>query len=451
MGSSFETIDRFAVALAQAVVRWRYAVIVAAVAIAAAIGTGATRLEFANNYRVFFSAENPELIAFEDLQATYTKNDNFLFVVEPNRGDVFGAETIAVVESLTDAAWQIPYAIRVDSISNFQHSYAIDDELIVEDLFVDGASLDDVERARRGEIALTEPLLRNQLVTPDADATAVNVVLQYPEESLTEIPEAVAFARELRDRIAAEYPGTTISLTGVSMLNNAFAETGVADLGTLMPVMFGVILLLTLLITRSVAATAATVAVIALSSMAAMGWAGFAGIALTPISGSAPIVILTLAIADSIHILTSLRTAMRDGMSRTAAIAEALRLNLMPVTITSLTTVIGFLALNFSDSPPFWHLGNITAVGIAFAWAYSLTILPALMSLLPYRVEAANDATFAMRAVGPSSDVRHRLPAAAVDRDRGCNARADGLHSDDRAQRRVDEVLRPADRVSSRD
>jgi len=331
MGNSFQTIDRFAERLTRGVIRWRWLVVLAAVTSALAIGSGAGNLEFANNYRVFFSDENPELTAFEDLQATYTKNDNFLFVMEPADGDAFSAETIAAVETLTEAAWKIPYAIRVDSISNFQHSYGIDDDLIVEDLFRDAEQMNAAERSRRGNVALAEPLLLNQLITQDAAVTAVNVVLQYPELSLTEVPEAVAHARNLRGQIETQYPHIDISLTGVSMLNNAFAETGTADLATLVPVMFGVILLLTLLILRSVPATLATLGVILLSTMVGMGWAGFVGIKLTPISGSAPIIILTLAIADSIHILMSLRASMREGMAKDDALVEALRLNFLPV------------------------------------------------------------------------------------------------------------------------
>ena len=67
MGNSFQTIDRFATGLARAVIRWRWAVLVAAIASAVLIGSGAAKLEFANNYRVFFSDENPELVAFEAL------------------------------------------------------------------------------------------------------------------------------------------------------------------------------------------------------------------------------------------------------------------------------------------------------------------------------------------------------------------------------------------------
>jgi len=397
MGTYFKAIDRFAAALTRGVIAHRGLVLIAAALFAVMIATGASKLEFSTNYRVFFSEANPELQAFEELQNTYTKNDNFFFVVEPKEGAAFDRDTLAAVEELTEAAWQIPYTIRVDSVSNFQHTYATEDDLIVEDLVRDAEGKDASFLEDRRDVALAEPLLSNQILTPDGNVTAVNVVLQYPEKEFMEVPAAVEHARGLKADIEAKYPELTIHLTGVSMLNNAFAETGMMDAGTLMPLMFLVIFLLTWLIIRSLTATFSTLLVIGLSTVVAMGAAGFAGIKLTPIAMSAPIVILTLAVADSIHILMSLRGLMRDGMAKTEALVEAVRINFLPVTITSLTTIVGFLSLNFSDSPPYWHLGNITAVGIAAAWIYSLTLLPAALSLLPYRVKEKTGTEWSQR------------------------------------------------------
>lgn len=220
-----------------------------------------------------------------------------------------------------------------------------------------------------------------------------------------EVPEAVNFARDLAAQIEAEYPAIEVHLTGVSMLNNAFAETGMSDGATLMPMMFVVIFALTWLIIRSFYATFATLVIIALSSIIGMGVAGYFGVKLTPISMSAPIVILTLAVADSIHILLSLRGLMRDGMAKYEAIVEAVRINFLPVSITSITTIVGFLALNFSDAPPYWHLGNITAVGIAAAWLYSVTLLPALLSILPYRVKQTKSTEWSQRTMERFADL----------------------------------------------
>lgn len=381
-------IDALAVALARWSLRHRLLVIALSLLSVALIASGARYLDFATNYRVFFSGENPDLVAFEDFQATYTKNDNFLFVLQPANGDAFSPRMAELQEKLTEKAWQIPYSIRVDSISNFQHSWASGDDLTVEDLIKDGGALSQKALDEKRAVALAEPLLRDNLISGDGDTVGINVVLQYPEKTLSEVPESAAKARAIRDWVEAEYPDVTVALTGISMMNNSFSESAVGDVMTLVPVMYGVLLLVTFLSLRSVPATLATLAIIVLSSLAAMGAGGWMGVELTPISMTTPTIVLTLAIADSIHILITLRDQMRAGMAKRDAIVEAMRVNFLAITITTVTTIVGFLALNFSDSPPFHHLGNMTAAGIAAAWALSAFLLPALMSLLPMRVKA---------------------------------------------------------------
>ncbi|MBX2809295.1 MAG: MMPL family transporter [Cellvibrionaceae bacterium] len=387
MSGYFNKFDSFSDSYTKNSLKNRWIILLVSIFIAIGVGSGGRFLEFSNDYRMFFSKENPELSAFEKLQSDYTKNDNFLFVIEPADGEVFSRRTLSQIEELTALAWKIPYAIRVDSLSNFQHTVGIEDDLIVEDMIVNSADLSSKLIAEKKAIALAEPLIVNNLLTPEANAAAINVIVQYPQKTLTEVPEAAAKARNIRSEILSKYPDSKIYLTGVSMLNNAFSEAGFGDIATLIPLMFLVIIGITLIMVRSLFAVFATLLVIVFSIMTAMGSAGYAGIQLSPISGSAPIIILTLAIADSIHILTSLRKAMRDGLCKTEAIIFAIRHNVVPVTITSLTTIVGFLALNLSDAPPFWHLGNITAVGVFSAWVFSLTLLPALISLLPYKVK----------------------------------------------------------------
>jgi len=383
-------IDGFAVAFTRNVIRFRWLVIMLSIAIAGAVATGIPKLAYDNNYRAFFSPENPELQDFENLQKTFTKNDNFVITVVPTRtDDIFNSRTLTLVERLTEEAWQTPYSNRVDSITNFQYTYADGDELIVEDLVSDPATAMPEELQARKKAALAEPLLNGQIITPDLRATTVNVVMQFPEESLTEVPEAVASIRALRDRVKADYPDHEIYISGTTMLSNAFSEAIAKDFSTLIPAMIGIIILTTIFSVRSVSATLSTILLIILSSLVGMGWAGHAGIALAGPSPSAVIVILTLAIADSIHILISIRGAMRDGLSKREAIIEGMRINFLAVSITSITTMVGFMSLNFSDSPPFRDLGNISAVGIMAAWFYSLTLLPALISLVPFRAAPA--------------------------------------------------------------
>ncbi|MEQ8504141.1 MAG: MMPL family transporter [Rhodospirillales bacterium] len=380
--------DRFALALADIVIRRRWLVILFTVLAVGAAASGGRFLEFSNNYRVFFGQDNPDLIAFEEFQATYTKNDNILFVIQAKDGKLFTGRHVEAIERATAEAWKIPYAIRVDSVTNFQHTWANGDDLTVEDLYRDGRAMTQGERDRRLALALAEPLLAGNLISPDARTTGINVVLQYPEKSLTEVPAAAAKAREIAAQIRSDYPELTVALSGVSMLNNAFGESGQTDAATLIPIMYAVLLVIMIVSLRSFTGTVATLLVIGFSTATAMGIAGTMGIKLTPISVTGPTIILTLAIADSIHLLSTMLTLMRQGMDKHEALRETVRINFVAVSVTSLTTIVGFLAMNFSDAPPFHDLGNITAMGIAAAWAYSILFLPAVVSILPVRVKA---------------------------------------------------------------
>ena len=149
------------------VLRHRWAVLLTALLLTAAAAAGVPKLDLATDYRVFFSPDNPDLAAYEAVENIYTKNDNVLFVLQPASGDVFTPELLDTMRSLTTDAWQIPYSTRVDGLTNFQHTWADGDELIVEDLVGPGPITPDVV-ARARQVGLSEPILVGRLVSPDA-------------------------------------------------------------------------------------------------------------------------------------------------------------------------------------------------------------------------------------------------------------------------------------------
>ena len=377
--------NSFAARWGEFVIRNRWVVLFGSIALALGIGFGGQFLYFDGDYHVFFSDENPELKAFDALQAKYTKDDNVLIVVAPADGKVFTPENLTAIEALADSAWQTPYSSRVDAITNYQHTRSVEDDLYVEDLIENAAKKTPEELARIKEIAINEPLLKNRLINNEGDVTAVNVTVKLPGENVEEGPEVIAYARKIAQQLESENPGLKTYLSGTIMLSGAFFEASMLDMSTLIPLMFLVITLTILIATRSVTSTFTTLLVVILSIMAAMGAAGYLGYGLTPPSAAAPTIIMTLAIADSIHVLITMLQNMRDGMPKREAIKESLRVNFMPVFITSLTTVIGFLTMNFSEVPPFRHLGNMTAVGMTAAFLFSVTTLPALVAILPVR------------------------------------------------------------------
>ena len=372
------------------VIRFRWGIILFTIVLVFAAASGARFLGFSTDYRVFFSKDNPQLVAFETLQNTYTKNDNIMFAVEPKDGNVFSRETLAIIEEITKASWQIPFSIRVDSVTNFQYTWADGDDLVVQDLVDNAKSFTDEQLVKVQGVALAEPLLLNRLITDKSNITGVNVTINRPQKAITETPEVVAFAREIRDRIQKKYPKINIYLTGVLLMDNAFNEAGEGDMKSLVPLMYGIVLIIIAFSIRTFWGTLATTLIMGFSILTGMGLAGWSGILLTPISANAPTIILTLAVADSIHVLVTLFYEMRHGKPKYDAIRESLRVNHQPVFITSVTTAIGFLSLNFSDSPPFRDLGNIVAMGVMSAYIYSVFFLPAIMAVSPLRVKVVS-------------------------------------------------------------
>ena len=289
----------------------------------------------------------------------------FCLYLHQKTGRSLAQETLASVAWLTDASWQLPYSIRVDSITNYQHTRAEEDDLIVDDLVPDAANIDAAGFQSIRDIAINEPLLVHRLISADGRVTGVNVTIQLPDNGTgKEVPEVTAFARDLVEQLKAGNPNLDIYLTGMVIMNNSFPEVSIHDQKTLIPMMFAVVILTLLLLLHSFTATLATFLVIVFTIVAAMGLAGWLGIPLTPPSASAPTIILTLAVADCVHVLISFLHDMRRGLEKTAAIIDSLRINLQPVFLTTVTTAIGFMSMNFSEAPPFRDLGNIVAMGV---------------------------------------------------------------------------------------
>jgi predicted RND superfamily exporter protein len=167
------------------------------------------------------------------------------------------------------------------------------------------------------------------------------------------------------------------------MMDDAFNTSAINDVSKLLPFSFACMMLLLAILVGRFFGTLVTFLVILFSIIAAMGVGGMLGYPLTGVSSSTPIIILTVAIANCIHVLTTYVQSLKEGQSKKEAMANSLKINLQPVFLASATTAIGFLTMNFSEVPPFNHLGTLVAIGVLLSFALSITFLPALVTLLP--------------------------------------------------------------------
>ena len=368
-----------------AILRRRWLVVALATLVMLATTAGVRFITVTNDYRVLFSADNPQLAAFNALENTYSVSNTALIAIAPREGSVFTREALGAVEELTEAAWRAPYSSRVNSLTNYTHSEALEDELIVAPLVEDAHALSDADVARIEGIALDAAAIAGRLVAHDGRTTGVAINFILPENPDQAVVEITDYLNSLLDQARADHPGINYYMTGDVVMNRTFSDATQNDMETLTPIVFLIIVSVTIILLHSVLGTVAIVAVLVFVINTTMGFAGWNGVVFSPTNAGVPIIVMVIAIADSIHIVTSVLLGMRRGLDRNAAIVESIRINAYPVFITSVTTAIGFLSLNASDSPPFHVLGNYVAFGVLCALIYTMTLLPALLSILPLR------------------------------------------------------------------
>ncbi|HAS6214691.1 TPA: MMPL family transporter [Vibrio vulnificus] len=376
-----------------------------------ATAMGAKNLYFRGDYNIFFDGSNAQLQAFDEIQTTFAKTDNIALVLAPKSGDVFDQRTLTQIQEMTEQAWQVPYSSRVDSLANYQHTEAIDDDLLVEDLLYQSYPLTAERIAKVRTIAMSEPLLVNALVSEKGDVAVINITMQMPGVNETaEVNEVVAYVEQMLSHYRAQYPDVTIYKAGIIAMNHSFAMAAQNDSATLVPTMLLVILVFLTLMLRSFLSVLATLVVIIGAIVATLGIVGWAGMFLHVASVNVPTLIMTLAVADCVHVIASMRHFMRQGMPKSQAIHRSVTLNFVPIIITSVTTAIGFLMMNMSDSPVLRDFGNLSALGVMIACVLSVSLLPALLNLLPVRFSAKQ------AGQSSSSDIMDKLADIVVHR-----------------------------------
>ena len=343
--------------------------------------------DFTNNNdpRIFFTEDNPDYRLFRELEDRFTSNEAVFFIVHPGNGDIFTRENLIALEELTEAAWTLPNSTRVDSLTNFQHTEVDQDDLTVSYLVENAAQLDDGQIARIRQIALGESSLIGRNISASGHVAGVVVTVTMGEGS-REAPMITEASRQLALQFAERYPDIEFLMTGTVVFAEATKLATDQAMSFTLPLAFLAMLVCLLLILRSALFTAIVIVVVSLSIGMAMGLSVWLGIEFSPVVGMAPAMILTLAVADCVHILATYRHERLVGRFKRDAMLESLRVNFQPVWLTSLTTAIGFAILNFSESQPFRALGDVVFMGVLVAFVLSVALLPALIMLVPHRL-----------------------------------------------------------------
>ena len=354
-------------------------VVSAAIVVTSTIGTMKLRVSLDN--RVFYGEANEYFRTLQEFEANYTSNDNILFVVRSKSG-INTEEYANILRWITNQAWLIDNVVRVDSLATYPHIHSREDTIFVTPLLDFVCPLDGVCLDEKAEALLSTELI-NRLLSEDLRSTGILATLSLELGAVEEIQEIYGQAVRLTNDFRSKFPGYEVVFTGGIPMMAAFAEASGKDLSLLLPIAFVVIFVLLRIFLGGFRPTGILFGLGISAVLITLGTAGWIGHVINNATSIVPLIVFTLVITSSMHIIlhferNSGRTDQRERIIQ--ASKAALQGNLIPVVASATTSIIGLLSLSFVDSPPLQQLGQLSALGVFVGCCLSIFVLPILLS-----------------------------------------------------------------------
>lgn len=354
-----------------------------------AAGLGGLKLNA--SYNAYFDPQDPTLITHRAIQDSYSINDGILVVLEFDAPIIFAAASLELLNNIVRALSDLESVRHVRSIFDLPANQDSEfDEMDAEILgVITETPADNLRTTKLPQLDMqtlrTDPRAAGLLFSEDETAVVLELSLVLPDN--IPAPKLLATLGEIRLRVEQEIQSQSLStenipevrLSGPLALNEAYISVIRHDLTIFLPTLVISILLTLSVLFRSLKIAAISLLIAGLAVVSSFGMAGWMGFELAAIDAFAPVIIASIALAGTVHILNTYATQLALGVDKRQAIIDAFRDNAFPLMLTMLTTAGGFLALTFSPSPPIRTIGYIVALGILTAWIYILVLLPALL------------------------------------------------------------------------
>ncbi len=363
------------------VLKRRALVLLLSTAIVVTSSFGTLKLRVSPDNRVFYGEANEYFRDFREFEANYTSNDNILFVVRSSTG-INNEGFASALRWITNEAWLIDHVVRIDSLATYPHVRSQTDTIFVTPLLDFVCPPDDVCLDERVQALLATELI-NRLLSEDLRSVGILATLSLELGAVDEIQEIYDQAVNLADDFRVKFPEYEIVFTGGIPMMAAFAEASGKDLSLLLPVAFLVIFLLLVVFLGGFRPTGILFGLGISAVLITLGTAGWAGHVINNATSIVPLIVFTLVITSSMHIILHFErnagsTDQRERIIQ--ASKAALQGNLVPVVASGATSIIGLLSLSFVDSPPLQQLGQLSALGVFVGCCLSIFVLPILLA-----------------------------------------------------------------------
>lgn len=351
----------------------------------AVIAPGVLKVKQQFGYKIWYNDKDPLMELFRVFEGKFGNDDMGSIAVYTEDG-IFNKKTLTAIVELTDAMGDVSDMVRVDSLSNYSYIFSNNDEINVQP-FIDVdelSSYDDKKIKELRKLYLEDPNLKGLVVDEKETMTLVNAFVRPSYQG--DVPDYSGITQELYDlaeEFRKKYPEIQFLVTGTVVLTDEFKRVTFDDLKLLLPLVHGLFILILIFIYRRRSGVLLPYAIIISCILMMTGINGYIGFNINSLSSAGPTILLTVAIADAIHIMTVYFWGIKNNYSSMDAVRYSLTKNFYPTMLTSITTAIGFFSFAPALVRPVSELGISVGCGVIFAWLATYFLVGPLLCFMP--------------------------------------------------------------------
>lgn len=437
MHELLEALNRNFAALPGRLIAKRGVIWAGAITLAVVMGLGAERLEIDMTIESFFLKDDPVRLLHERFKETFGSDENVYIVYEAKDGDVLSRASLEAVRSIQqtlllgddrvsdeDAAY-LARVMDVTTLVNVSYLEVDGDSLISRD-FVETIPQTDAEREVLRATALTHHDYPRFYISDDSKFGGILIRTDLGIASGEDVPIEEMFEEEMTGEDEAdgvsqpvemeEYGGFARAITRVTLrpehtaaldfyavgnpiIMGFFNDVVVEELDGLFTGAMLIMMVVLAVLFRSFSGVLWPIAIIAFTTAFTLGLLGWMGVKLSSMVSVLVILILVVGIADSVHIMSGYLHWRQQGEAHLDALEHTYRKSGLACLLTSVTTALGMLSLAFVPLPPIQYFGYSAALGVLFAFLFTIILLPLMLDLWPpaRKLDASGSAQQSLR------------------------------------------------------
>ncbi len=330
----------------------------------------------------FLPPDNPALVYRDKVEDIFGLRDPMVIaVINHDEHGVFNPHTLQLIQWLTKEVMKMPKINRdrVVSLTTEDNIKGNAEGMVVEP-FIEHTPVTQQQANKIREAVMDFPLYVGSLVAKDGTATLIVTEMLNDEDA----PKVYEKLLKLVERAPVQN-GEELHVAGDGAVSGYLITYINADSARLVPVSVVIITLLCILAFRTWRGVLIPTVIILSAVTSALGLMAAAGVPIYVITTSMPILLVGVAVADSIHVLSQYyeELAKHPSLSQRELVIRTMMIMWRPVMITSLTSMVGFLGVSVSSyMPPMQAYGLFSMIGLGVAGLFSLTFVPAALVLL---------------------------------------------------------------------